>query len=115
MADTVSILEGVDENTTRVELLRRLREAAEKLHVREDSRVGKLQEIEERVRKSYAGTQEPLLQIIATASEKEWAAAVDFLENFAELLPVALLRLHDGAKGALGRNASTRQVAPYDR
>lgn len=104
-----SILEGVDENTPRHEMLKRLREAAGKLHAREDERLGKLQAIEERVRSQYAGTQQPLIQVIATASESEWGTAVDFLDNFEGYLPVALVRLHDGVKGALGRTDNANQ------
>lgn len=99
-----SILEGVDENTPRSELLKRLRDAADDLFKRDDARVGRMQEIEEDVRRRWSGREANLVQIIATSTEEEWGDAVDFLANFDDIIPVALFRVYDGARSALGRD-----------
>lgn len=100
---TADILDGVTANSSRAVLYGKLREAARQLFERADKQVAELQEIEERVRAKYANRNEALVQIIATSTESEWGDAVDFLENFKDMLPVALYRVHDGAKTALGR------------
>jgi len=96
------LLEGVDENTPRSVLIAKLRTAAEQLFRKQDERVGRLQEIEERIRREWAPTDVQVTQVIATSSNDEWRQAVDFLDNFEELLPIALVRVHDGARMGLG-------------
>lgn len=100
---STGLLDDVTADTPRNVLLAKLREAAAQLFERSDKKVAELQEIEERVRAKYANRNEALVQIIATSTEAEWSDAVDFLENFKDMLPVALYRVHDGAKTALGR------------
>lgn len=102
-----SILEGVDENTPRSELLKRLRAAADDLFKRDDARVSRMQEIEEDVRRRWSGREANLVQIIATSTEEEWGDAVDFLANFDDIIPVALFRVYDGARSALGRDTDS--------
>jgi hypothetical protein len=108
------LLEGVDESTPRNVLLARLRDAAGLLFQRQDAKVARLQEIEERVRRDFAGTQANLIQVLATASDQEWREAVDFLANFEGLLPVALLRLYDGVKTATEGLPRNQTKAPPD-
>ena len=110
---TTDPLEGVDENTPRAELLRRLREAAKERFQAQDDRVAKMQQIEEDVRRRWSGREANLVQIIATSTEEEWGDAIDFLANFDDIIPVALYRVYDGARSALGRdneNTDTPEV-----
>lgn len=92
------LLDGISEKTTKAVLLDRLRQAARKLAGFEDEKVGRLQEIEERVRAKYAGRDNNLKQIMVSSSVEEWKEAVDFLDNFDDLLPPALARMNEGAK-----------------
>jgi transcription elongation factor GreA-like protein len=96
-----SLLDDVDERTPRAKLYAKLREAARLLLEREDKKVARLQEIEERVRAKYAGRQHDAIQLVVSSTHDEWADVVDFLENFDDLLPIALHRVHEGAKMAI--------------
>lgn len=110
--DVATVLEGVNERAPRSELLRIARLLAGKVHAQEDERLGRMQEIEERVRRDYAGRNENLVQVISTSSEAEWADAIDFLDNWKDLLPVAIYRVYDGARTALGRTDEPDEDEP---
>lgn len=112
--DVATLLEGLNERAPRSEMLRIARLLAGKIHAQEDARLGRMQEIEERVKRDYAGRQETLVQIIATSSEAEWNDAIDFLDNWQELLPVALYRVYDGARMALGKVPEVEPPAEPD-
>jgi len=100
------LLEGITANSPRSELFARLRDAAGRLLKQQDKQVGELQKIEERVRRKYSNRNVALVQIIATSTEDEWDDALDFLDNFEDMLPVALYRVYDGARTALDRQPS---------
>lgn len=108
----MSILDGITEKTTKADLMGRLRDAAKKLATFEDEKAGRLQRIEERVRAKYTGNERDIKQALVSATEQEWIELIDFLENFEDLLPLALVRLHDGAKILVGHKATPATPAP---
>lgn len=91
-------LEGVTAKTTKEDLMDRLRKAAAAL--RKDDRTNKasLAAIESRLRAKGTYAQNELKQVICSATEAEWKESVEFLEEFADLLPAALQRLVTGGR-----------------
>jgi hypothetical protein len=97
------IIEGVSATSPRDVLFGKIRELNSKLFAKQDARLAELQRIEEDVKRKFSNRNENLLQIISTSTEKEWHDGLDFLSNFEDYLPVALYRVYDGARTALGR------------
>ncbi len=96
-------LEGISEKSTKSEMLRRMNELADLVRGHEKQRTGKLAEIEDRVRAKYKPGDVPELHnVILSATIEEWADAIDFLENFEDLLPTALARVRQGGRLLLG-------------
>ncbi len=96
-------LEGISEKSTKAEMLTALNKLADKLRSHEKQRTGRLAEIEDRVRTKYRPGDVPELHnVILVATIEEWADAIDFLENFEDLLPVALSRVRQGGRILLG-------------
>jgi hypothetical protein len=98
------LLDDIDERTPRAKLYAKLRELAAIVSKKDDEKLKRFQKLEEDVRRRYAGKQLNLVQVIATSTDEEWGDAVDFMENFDDVLPVALFRVYDGARSALGRH-----------
>jgi hypothetical protein len=93
----MSLLTNVTDKTTKAQLLEILRKADREMQAKEDSRVARMQEIEERVR---AAASEPaeLKTIMNSASLDEWRETNGFLDNFEDLLPAPLARLREGLR-----------------
>lgn len=101
-------LEGITEKTTKVDMLKRLNELADKLRGYERKRTGRLAEIEDRVRAKYKPGELPELHnVIISATIDEWADVIDFLEQFEDLLPLALDRVRAGGRILLGPKDDT--------
>lgn len=96
-------LDGVTTKSTKDELMERLRKAAAALRRQDRESKSQLQQIEDRIRAKGAVKPETLKQAIVSATEDEWVAAVEFLEEFDDLLPTALQRLVIGGQVLLGR------------
>lgn len=107
------ILEGVNEKSRRADLFGRLREASKRIAKLEDAatkaerksndeRVAKMQEIEERIRSSFQRADVDLRSITLMSTEAEFAELIDFLENFEDIMPIAMHRLLAGAKAVTG-------------
>jgi len=92
------ILAGVTEKTTKAELLGKLREAAKRLLAREDDRVARMQELEEKVRARFKGVEPDIRSVTLMATPEEFTELNDFLDNFEDIMPMALHRLKAGAK-----------------
>lgn len=94
---TSDVLEGVSEKSTKAELMTKLNELADKVRGYERKRTGKLGEIEKRVRAKYTPGDIPELHNVVFASTlvevKETKA---FLDEFDDVLPLALARLRQG-------------------
>lgn len=91
-------LEGVKSSTTKEELMNRLRRAATELRKGDRAQKAKLSEIEARLREKGLHRPEELRQVICSATDAEWKDAIEFLEEFDDLLPVALSRLLIGGR-----------------
>lgn len=107
-------LEGINERTPRYELLQRVRELAAELATRDqqdannlDSKIAKLQEIEERVRASWVPNAMDIKHISIGATEEEWRASYDFLDNWADFLPRALQNMQMGIEILLNGGAAS--------
>ena len=94
----MSLLDGITEKTTKSDLLARLREGARTIAALEDTRVARMQEIEEKVRKSLKPVD--LKTVMISSTKQDWQETVDFLDNFDGYLPASLARLREGAKEA---------------
>lgn len=102
----MSLLEGVTTATTKAQLLDKLREADRQLQGVQDARVGQLQELEERLRAKFQAARRDTRQILLVADVDELTTAIDFLENFEDLLPSALARVYDGMCIVTGKQAA---------
>jgi hypothetical protein len=91
-------LEGIDNKTTKAELLDRLKSLADKLHAGDGGTTTRLAEVEKRVRAKRSGTDHDLRTVMITASPAEWREVEDFLDDFEDLLPVGLARIHEGSR-----------------
>lgn len=98
------ILAGITEKSTKAELLSKLREAARRLAGREDDRIARMQELEERVRAKFAGNTPDLRSVTIMGTPEEYTEMVDFLENFEDIMPVAMHRILAGAKSVTENN-----------
>src|SRR5690349_2766038 len=96
---------GITDTTSREELLERLRKAATALRVGDRQKKARLQEIEDRLRAKGAANGADQLRVIATGSEAEWTEAIEFLEEFDDLLPPMLSRLVVGGRMLLDQKA----------
>lgn len=91
-----SVLEGINDRTSRADLLKRLREVAKTIVAMEDERIARMQEIEEKVR-GQANVVD-LRKVIVSATPQEWRESEEFLSNFEDYLPSTLARVLEGAK-----------------
>ena len=98
------VLAGITDKTTKADLLSRLRDAARRLHGQEDDRVARMQEIEETVRAKFSGTQVTVKSVTLMSTEEEFSEMIDFLENFTDIMPIAMHRLLAGAKAVTGKS-----------
>lgn len=112
--DVVDVLEGISRRSTKDQMMGRLEEAStiidrlrSKLAKDERARIKKTREIETRVREKYAARpQEPLQNVIVSATTTEIKETVEFLGEFGpELLPTPLQRLLIGGRVLLGESA----------
>jgi transcriptional/translational regulatory protein YebC/TACO1 len=94
-------------------MLKKLRELADLLHKRDtqladkqaaldDERLAKMQEIEERIRAAFQPRDINLRSVTLMSTEEEFTELIDFLENFEDIMPVAMHRLLLGARAATG-------------
>lgn len=97
-------LEGITERTTKAEMLKKLQEMAAKLQVKDAENVGRLHEIEERIRAKRGPTNYDLRTVLVTGSAEEYEELINFLEDFEDLLPPMLMRVREGASEALKLN-----------
>lgn len=97
-------MEGVTSKSTKEDLMERLRRAAAALRRADRSQKARLQEIEERLRAKGEVTQEHLKFVIVGATEPEWQDSIEFLEEFEEMLPIALQRQVLGGRVLLGQH-----------
>jgi|SRR4051794_26887061 len=97
-------LEGVNERTTKAVLLDKLREAARWRAGAEDDRVKRLQEIEERVRAQFGPSDVELRSVTLKSTPEEFEEMIDFLDNFQDIMPIAMKRLLAGALSVVGRD-----------
>jgi len=97
-----NLLEGINEKSTKAELLERLRTGAKEIAGFSDERVKRMIEIETQLRSQMNPV--ALRKVIVSATKEEWAETVDFLENFQDYLPSTLARVLEGAK-EVGRAA----------
>jgi len=92
-----NLLEGITPKTTKADLMDRLRKGARKLAGYEDERVGRMQEIEERVRATHKSPDD-LRQLIVLATNDEWKETLEFLNEFEDCLPSPLARFREGVR-----------------
>ena len=92
------LLADVTAKTTKAQLLGKLREAVRRLHGREDERVGRMQELEEKVRARFTGVEPDIRSVTVMCTPEEFVEMSDFLDNFEDIMPMALHRLQAGAK-----------------
>lgn len=97
-------LEGVTTKTTKEELMSRLKDAGALLRRLDRSGKADLQAIEDRLRAKGTKPHDDLKQVIVSATEQEWKESVEFLEEFADLLPTPLQRLVIGGRVLLGQH-----------
>lgn len=107
--DIYDPLEGVTTKTTKEDLMDRLRKAAAVIRRQDRKKKSRLQEVEERIRAKGSVQPELLIKVICSATEEEWQATVEFLEEFEgtasdNLLPVGLQRLVQGGRVLLGQS-----------
>lgn len=93
-------LDDIDETTPRPVLIQRIRDYAAQLHGKQDARLARFQEIEERVRKDYAGRHQDVVALVVHGTPQEWQDAANFLGEFEDFLPIVLHRIATGAKQA---------------
>lgn len=95
---TDDLLADVNEKTTKAVLIGKLREAVRRLHAREDERVGRMQQLEEEVRAKFTGVEPDIRSITVMCTAQEFTEAADFLDNFQDIMPMALHRMQAGMK-----------------
>jgi hypothetical protein len=92
-------LDGISEKSTKSQILEAANKLADKVRGYERQRTSKLGEIEKRVRSKYKPGDLPNLHnVIVTSTEEEWKDVIEFLDEFDDVLPVALARIHEGGK-----------------
>lgn len=103
MAGAYDPMDGVTSKTTKEELMERLRKAGAAIRRGDRQRKAALQEVEDRIRAKGVQPQVELQQVIVTATEDEWKQAIEFLEEFDDLLPIPLQRLVVGGHALQGQ------------
>ena len=105
MTDTatgVDYLAGIDEKTTRSELIERLKKATEANRAETVERADRLVALEKEIRSKWSGmSTEPLLQIIVQGTEAELTEALEFMSDLEDVLPATLQRLLVGSRTLL--------------
>jgi hypothetical protein len=97
-------IDDISVTSTREAMFSKIRELWDALTTQQDERLAVFAKKEQEIRAKYAGRQQNLVAITATATEDEWKEAVDFLANWEEEMTgvLALWRIYDGARIALG-------------
>lgn len=114
---TTPTIDDIGPTSTREVMFNKIRELWGAIASQQDERFAAFAKKEEEVRRRYAGKQENLIAITATSTEVEWSDAIDFLANWEEEMPVALWRIYDGGRIALGRvpTADPPVAAPEEK
>jgi len=118
------ILADVTTKTTKAELIDKLRSAVKRLNVMEDEvtkkdriatdeRLQKMQEIEENIRQHFTGATPDLRSITLMSTEDEFTEMIDFLDNFEDIMPVAMHRLLAGARAVTGQSPEATEDVAY--
>lgn len=90
-------LEGISEKSTKAELMQALNTLADKVRSHERKRTGKLGEIEKRVHAKYKPGDIPELHnVVFSSTIEEVKETKAFLDEFDDVLPLALARLRQG-------------------
>lgn len=109
---THDLLDGITDRSTKPELMERLRDGAALLRRSDRQRKARVQEIEDRIRAKGTVNTAVLQQVIVSASDEEWKEAIEFLEEFDDLLPISLQRLVLGGRTLLGQIAAEGAEVP---